>query len=211
MQIAIIGAGKVGKALASGLTKAGHAVTLSATEPDHARAAAEATGARAAASNADAVRDGEVVVLAVPFTAAPDIAGQLGEALQGKLVVDATNQFAADMSGLDRWDQSVAEQVQQRSAAPVVKAFNTTFAANMPTGSVADTGLDGFYAGDDAAAKATVARLLGDLGFRPIDVGGLPMARVLEGMAFVNIALNMANGWPWRSGFNLVGPTSSAA
>ena len=211
MQIAIIGAGNVGKALATGLTKAGHSVTLSATDPDHARAAAEATGARAAASNADAVRDVDLVVLAVPFTVAPDVAAQLGESLRGKVVVDASNQFSADMSGLDRWDQSVAERVQEHSAAPVVKAFNTTFAVNLPTGAVADTRLDGFYAGDDATAKATVAQLLTDLGFRPLDVGGLPMARVLEGMAFVNIGLNAANGWPWQSGFKLVGPTSAAA
>ena len=211
MQIAIIGAGNVGKALASGLTKAGYTVTLSAKDPAHARDAAEAIGTRAAADNVEAVRESDLVVLAVPFSAAPDIVGQLGEALRGKVVRDATNQFSPDRSGLDRWDRSVAEQVQQRSAAPVVKAFNTAFAANMATGSVAGTPLDGFYAGDDAAAKAGVARLLGDLGFRPIDVGRLAMSRVLEGMAFVNIGLNVANGWPWQSGFNLVGPTSAAA
>jgi len=209
MRIAIIGAGNVGKTLATGFAGAGHTVTISAGNPGHAREAAEATGARAAASNADAVRDSDLVVLAVPFAAAPGIVDQLGDALRGKVVVDATNQFAPDRSGLDRYDLSVAERVQQASEAPVVKAFNTAFAANMSSGTVDGVQLDGYFAGDDAAAKARVAELVGQLGFRPIDVGDLTKARVLEGMAFLNIALNAGNGWPWRSGFKLVGPTGA--
>ena len=63
-------------------------------------------------------------------------------------------------------------------------------------------------AGDDADAKATVSDLLSQVGFRPIDVGGLTAARYLEGMAYLNIALNARNGWSWRSGWKLVGPTA---
>jgi hypothetical protein len=67
--------------------------------------------------------------------------------------------------------------------------------------------LDGFYAGDDAAAKSVVATMLAEMGFRPIDTGELLTARVLELMAFLNISLNARNGWPWQSGWKLVGPT----
>ena len=71
MKIAIIGAGNVGKALAGSFERAGHDVTVSSAHPDTARAVAEQTGARAAASNRDAVRDAEVVVLAVPYGPCP--------------------------------------------------------------------------------------------------------------------------------------------
>ena len=65
MDIAIIGSGNVGKALAAAAVRNGHSVTLSAAHPEHARAAAESTGALAAESNLEAVERAEVVVLAV--------------------------------------------------------------------------------------------------------------------------------------------------
>jgi 8-hydroxy-5-deazaflavin:NADPH oxidoreductase len=207
MNAAIIGAGNVGGALAKGFTGAGHAVTISSATGDKASVVASETGARAAGSNAEAVRDAGIVVLAVPRRAAPAIVEELGTALDGKVLVDATNQLNDDYGDLVRWDESVAEQLAGLTPAAVVKAFNTVFAADMPTGSAAGEKLDGYFAGDDPAAKAAVAALLGSLGFRPIDVGDLRKARALEAMALVNIGLQLRNGWPWQSGFKLVGPT----
>ena len=69
MDIAIIGAGNVGKALAGSFKRAGHQVTITATHPEHAADAAQATGSRAAASNAEAIAGSDFVVLAVPETA----------------------------------------------------------------------------------------------------------------------------------------------
>ena len=57
--------------------------------------------------------------------------------------------------------------------------------------------LDGYVAGDDAAAKAKVTELLGSIGLRPLDVGPLSAAVTLERMAFLNITLNMVSGWSW--------------
>lgn len=62
-------------------------------------------------------------------------------------------------------------------------------------GNVDGVQLDGFVAGDDADAKKRVIRLLEEIGYRPIDVGPLSTARYLEGMGFLNISLNAANGW----------------
>src|SRR5207247_821663 len=87
MQIAIIGAGNVGRALASSLTRAGHDVTVSAEHPEHATEAATRTGARAVSSNAEAVRAADLVVLAVPATALDKVATELGQALAGQVVV----------------------------------------------------------------------------------------------------------------------------
>src|SRR5262249_26602853 len=127
MQIAIIGAGNVGKALATTLTRAGHEVTISAAHPDHARAAATETGASAAASNVEAARGAELVVLAVPATAFDQIAGELGDALDGKVVVDVANRPTPNEQGPAT---SIAEELQSKVPnAKVVKAFNTLFAA----------------------------------------------------------------------------------
>ena len=76
MNIAIIGAGNVGKALTGSAIRAGHSVTVSSTSGDSARAAAEATGARAAASNREAVEGADLVVLAVPYAAVDDVLGE---------------------------------------------------------------------------------------------------------------------------------------
>jgi hypothetical protein len=208
MRVAVIGAGNVGSAVARAASAAGHSVVVSATDPEHARAAAEQAGGAAAGSNAEAVADADLVVLAVPFPAVESVAAEIKGAASGKIVIDATNPLKEDLSGLAVTDRSGAEVVQGLlPGASVIKAFNTVFAANQAEPRVDDVPLDGFVAGDDAAAKKVVADLLGAIGYRPVDVGGLAAARALEYMALLNIALNARNGWAWRSGWKLVGPT----
>jgi predicted dinucleotide-binding enzyme len=67
--------------------------------------------------------------------------------------------------------------------------------------------LDGFVASDDIDAKKKVLEFAGSLGFRPIDVAVPWRWRALEGMAVLNITLNMTNSWPWQTGWKLLGPT----
>jgi hypothetical protein len=206
--MAIIGAGNVGKAIARAATRAGHEVVITSTDPDRTRAVADELAATAGSSNADAVRDADLVVLAVPYHAVAAVADEVADGLAGKPVIDATNPLAADGSGLAVTDRSGAEAVQEAlPGAFVVKAFNTVFAANQADPVVDGTQLDGFFAGDDDAAKAVVAQFLSAAGYRPVDAGDLAAARALEHMAFLNIALNARNGWAWRSGWKLVGPT----
>jgi NADPH-dependent F420 reductase len=208
MNIAIIGSGKVGKALALASTRAGHHVTLSATDPEHARQAAAATGASASASNREAAQAGDVVILAVPYPAVEGILKELAEALAGKVLIDTTNPLKADGSGLMFTDTSAAEVIQAMvPAAKVVKAFNTVFASRQQQPAGDGTELDGFYAADDDEAKATVNEYVASLGFRPLDAGALSMARTLEAMAYLIISLNMRNGWMWQNGWKLLGPT----
>jgi NADPH-dependent F420 reductase len=208
MQVAIIGSGNVGKALAGSLTRAGHAVTLTASNPDNARAAAEQTGAGSAESNQDAIRSAEVVVLAVPYPALDAVLAEDGDALAGKVLVDTTNRVDPSDPGRVLDGSSAAEQIQARvPSARVVKAFNTALAARQADPVVDGVALDGYLAGDDDLAKRIVAELLGSIGFRPLDVGPLVMARALEAMALLNISLQIRNNWPWQAGFKLVGPT----
>jgi NADPH-dependent F420 reductase len=207
MRIAIIGAGNVGKALAKAAAAAGHDVVVSATDPDHARAAAEPAGGTAAGSNAEAVHGADLVVLAVPYRAVSAVADEIAAHVAGTAVVDATNPMREDLSGHAVSGRSGAEEVQAAlPGAHVVKAFNTVLAGNMAAAVVDGVRLDGFYAGDDEGAKEVVDDLLNDLGFRPVDAGPLPAALALEHLALLNIGLNVRLGWPWRTGWRLVGP-----
>src|SRR4051812_2092897 len=132
MNIAILGSGNVGSALAGAMTRAGHTVSISASDPQHARDVASQTGAQAAASNQEAIQGAEVVVLAVPHQALDAVLDALGTALDGKVLVDATNRLnMQDMaSAID--GTSAAEQIQRQvPGARVVKAFDYIFAARL--------------------------------------------------------------------------------
>jgi NADPH-dependent F420 reductase len=208
MQVAIIGSGNVGKALAGSFTRAGHDVTLTASNPDHAREAAAQSGGRAAESNREAAAAAELVVLAVHYPLVDAVVAELGDALAGKVVVDVTNRVDPADPGSTMDGTSAAEQIQARAPeARVVKAFNTAFASRQADPVVEGVALDAFIAGDDDRAKQAVAELAGSIGFRPIDAGPLVMARALEAMALLNISLQLRNNWPWQAGFKLVGPT----
>ena len=205
MDIAIIGAGNVGTALATSLARAGHQVTISATHSDHAAQVAEATGAGAAESNQEAIAAGDVVILAVPGTAFDDIAREVGDELAGKVVVDVSNRPTPDPSGPGT---SAAEELQARIPnATVVKAFNTAFATRQADPNVGGVPADGFVAGDDDDAKRKVLDLVESIGFRPVDAGSLAAARTLEGMAWLNIDRAM-HGGTWQDAWVILGPDS---
>ena len=202
--IAIIGAGNVGRALATSATRAGYHVIVSSSDPEDAQAVAAATGATVATSNREAAAAAGIVVLAVPYPALESLTSELADALTGKVVVDVTNRPI-------QTGPAIAEALQARlPEAHVVKAFNTAFASRQADPLVDGVQADAFVAGDDAAAKAAVLALAEAIGFRPIDAGGLEVAGTLEGMAWLNISLNMHNGWVWQDAWKLVGPTATS-
>src|SRR5262245_39024792 len=203
MKVAIIGAGNVGKALTTSFTRAGHDVTVAAAHESHAKDVAKDTGASAAGSNADAVADADLVILAVPATALATITSEIGDELAGKVVVDVSNRPTPDPAGPGT---SIAEELQDNLPdSRVVKAFNTLFANRQSDPIVSGVPADGFVAADDDAAKQTVLDALSSLGFRPVDAGPLAAARTLEGMAWLNISRNM-HGGTWQDADVLVGP-----
>ena len=207
MRVAVVGAGNVGAGLAKAATAAGHEVTVAAAHQENAVKVAEQVGGAAAATVADAAKGADVVVLAVPAGVAADVLAEIKDT--NAVVVDATNPVNETYSDLTTGGSSQAEQLA--GAVPgvkLVKAFNTVFASRLGDVNEGGLPLDGFYAGDDEQAKQVVAELLASLGFRPIDAGGLRMARALEELAFLNITLNARNGWAWQSGWRLAGPTA---
>jgi len=207
MDVAMIGAGNVGSALASSLTKAGHSVTITATTKEKAEKVAQETGARASGSNREAAAAAEVVILAIPNDAVDAVIGELDGALDGKVVVDTTNRNDPNEPGAVLDGTSVAERIKERvQGAYVAKAFNTNFATHMDDPSMDGEPVDAFVAGDDQA-RPKVVELAESIGFRALDVGPLPVARALEGMAVINISLNIRNDWNWQTEWKLAGPT----
>ena len=207
MKVAIIGAGNVGTALATALTRAGHNVTITARDPNNASKAAASSGASTAPSNAAAVDQADVVIAAVPATSIRDVAAEIRQPASGKPVIDVTNRMAPSDEGLDMdtTSSNAEDLASMLPGSPVVKAFNTLFASNQADPTADGVQLDGFVAADDEAAKATVLELVESIGLNPVDVGPLKRARQLEGLAFLNITLNAENGGAWQSGWKLVG------
>jgi NADPH-dependent F420 reductase len=208
MRIAVIGTGKVGSTLGRRWAGAGHDVVYGSRRPDaddvRRVVAATAHGARAARPE-EAVRDSDLVVLAVPGTTAVNVVTSLGE-LRGRVLVDCTNPILPGLAGLSvGTDDSGAEQIARAApGARVVKAFNTTGSANMEDPLLGDSRLAMFLCGDDPGARAIVIDLAKELGFEPVDCGPLSAARYLEPLAMLWISLAYQRGMGPRFGFALV-------
>lgn len=185
MEIGIIGTGSVGSALATGLTTAGHEVVLGSREPDSVPGTEFDVATQAAAAD-----HGDVVILALPAGVIVDVAADLRATLAGKTVIDTANEYPEAGSA-----RPLAVRVADAAPdANVVKAFNTIGASRMT-----DPVIDGeqatmFLAGDDEGALRTAATLAADLGFQPLESGGLSAAGHLEGLARFWIHLSREHG-----------------
>ena len=205
MNIAIIGTGNVGRALATSIRRAGHDVVLAARDVEKTRSTASDLGVRSADTPRDAASGADVVILAVPGDALPAVARDLEDAVAGKAVVDVSNRFQPDLTAA-----SNAETLQAAlPGAPVIKAFNTAFASRQADPSVDGIAADGFVAGDDEDAKRRVLELVESVGFHGVDAGPLTAARTLEGLAWINIARNL-DGGTWQGALILLEPGRSS-
>ena len=182
-RIGIIGKGNVGTALSEGLGAKGYDVDTVGNEPERVR---------------DVAKKSDVVILAVPYDERENALNELGDAVDGKVLVDVTNAFRSGESGMEfahGLDASGAEELQRKAPrATVVKAFNTTFAAAMSSGHSHDAQLSVLVAGDDAKAKETVLGMARQIGFDAVDAGPLKNALWLETLGFLNIELGYGQG-----------------
>lgn len=213
MNITIIGAGNMGRGIGTRAAAGGHSVTFVDANPETAeKAAADVrasakNGAEVSAAPLGDAQLGDVVVLAVWYGTNIELAKQLGAKLAGKVVVDIANPLNSTFDGLaTASDSSSAEDLAKAIAdgARVVKAFNTTYAGTLLSGSVAGQPLDVFIAGDNADAKAKVAQIVTDGGMRPIDTGPLSRARQIEGMQFLHIVTQGTLGTNWGSALKIL-------
>jgi predicted dinucleotide-binding enzyme len=188
--IAIIGTGRVAAALGPKFAGLGHKVIYGSREPtrNEVRELVAATGANAsAASPLDAVRGADIVVLAVPGTAVEPVVMSLGD-LSGKIIIDPTNPTRRGADGLTEHAVATSNAEIIQGLAPrahVVKAFNTLSAQTMADPKSAGGPVTIPLVGNDAAAKATVTKLVEGLGFEAMDLGPVRYADVVEGMLVV--------------------------
>jgi 8-hydroxy-5-deazaflavin:NADPH oxidoreductase len=159
--IGIIGSGGMAAAIGGLAAKAGHTVEVTSRDAAKARALAEQLGAGATTGTFGAAPAGDIVILAVPYSAVLDVVKQYGEALAGKLLVDITNPVAPDLTSFATPQSSFGAQ-EIAKAAPadvqVVKAFDAQFSHVLAAGPVEGHPLDVVLAGDDAQAKAIGVR-----------------------------------------------------
>jgi 8-hydroxy-5-deazaflavin:NADPH oxidoreductase len=212
MKIAVIGAGNVGSALGTAWAKAGHAIIFGVRDVNkpELKSLCAQIGATAA-SSAEAARQGDVVVLALPWNTAEGAVKSLGD-LTGKIVIDTMNPLAMTDGalGLDRgFTTSAGETVASwLPGAKVVKTFNQVGANMMTQADRFETRPVMFLAGDDDGAKRIVSQLVGETGFEPLDAGGLKQARILEPLAMVWINQTIARGFGRDWAFGVLRPKS---
>ena len=179
MKVAVIGAGNIGSTIGGAWEKAGHEVTYGLREP------AKKQGAKSIDA---AIAGNEIVLLAVPAAALVDLVREHKEGLDGKVLIDATNNFGAP--SMNSWPE-VSKTVPN---AHLYRAFNSlgadVFAKPVLGGEMADL----FYAGPEGAAKDTVERLIEDAGLRPIRVGGPEQVDVVDGVLRLWFTLARSRG-----------------
>lgn len=194
MQIAILGAGNVGRALASRAIGAGMTVRFGARAAGPAlRVAGRSVPLH---SLADAAAGADVVLLCVPAAAAP-AALEAARAASGTVVVDCTNPVRWDAGPV--WDGSAQGSVAAALAAAfpalrVVKAFNHFGAEIQADPRMAGGPADAWVAADDADARARIVDLATAWGFRGVDAGPLRNAALLERVAILWIHLASVGG-----------------
>lgn len=194
MQIAILGAGRVGQVLGRRFAWAGHHVWHGVRSPGDVKYAGVVQPRIALTGIPEAVAEATLVVLATPWAAAVSAVAAAGD-FAGRVLVDATNPVGGGLILTHGTTDSGAEQVARWApSARVVKAFNTVGVEVM-----ANPDFDGRRAflpvcGDDAAACAQVCDLARGIGFDPVRIGALVRARVTEPAAVLWIATAAALG-----------------
>jgi 8-hydroxy-5-deazaflavin:NADPH oxidoreductase len=186
--ITLIGTGNMARTIGTLAVAGGNTVEVMGRDQSKADDLAKALGGGATTGKWGAVPAGDIVITALLYDGVVPVVVEYGDALAGKVIVDISNPFNAAADGLAIPDDtSIAQEVAKAApaSASVVKAFNTIFGVVLAQGRP----LDVFIAGDDARAKAGVAEFIESIELRPLDVGGLKMARWLEGTGLVMMGL----------------------
>ena len=205
----VLGSGDVGQVLAKGLKDHGYEVRIGSRTPAKLATYSRETGI-AAGTFAEVARWGEALVLSVKGSAAESVLRMVGKEVGGKLVIDTTNPLTEDppeqgvLRSFTGPDESLMERLQQAyPAAHFVKAFNSVGSARMVDPDFQGVRPTMFYCGNDAAAKATVARILDQFGWDGADMGGAVAARAIEPLAMLWCIPGFLQG-SWTHAFKLL-------
>ncbi|MFX1534120.1 MAG: NADPH-dependent F420 reductase [Promethearchaeota archaeon] len=198
MKIGIIGAGKVGAALAKKWLEVNHDVTFGVRDPKADKISnllASLDNKAKALPIKDVFSDFKIIVLAVPGGAVEEIIKNAGE-LTNKILVDCTNVRPGTLTGKsDDVFISQAELIAKwAKKAHLIKAFNTIGFDIMENTQFGDLKADGYICGDDTKSLDIVSQLVKDADFDVVNIGNLAMARYLESLAWFWITLSQTEG-----------------
>ncbi len=154
----------------------------------------------------DARWKADIFILAVPYAAEAEIVPEIKDLAEGKIVISITNPINKDLSGLvTQPGTSAAEELQKLlPQSKVVKAFNTTFAADFTHPVIDGKQVDSFIAGNDEPSVKTVSEMIKTAGFNPIIAGGLSVSRTLENMQLLLMQLGLKYNYNWLAGWKIL-------
>ena len=183
MKIGIVGSGNVGGNLGAVWAKAGHEVMFSSRNIEHDKALAAKLGPNARAGTPrEAAAFGEVLMISVPYRALPEVGKDLAGLLKGKVVIDTCNPIVSRDGEIATWAREKGAGLASAELLPgarIVRAFNAIGSSRMGTAHEQPGRIGMPIAGDDAQAIALASRLIRDIGFEPVLVGGLAMGKYL--------------------------------
>jgi predicted dinucleotide-binding enzyme len=207
MRIAVIGSGSVGTGLARSWSKLGHSVVIGSRSPESEQVVDLVSGIGngvSAAALGESIVEADVIVLAVPWTAAETSLNALGD-LSGRVLIDATNPFVKGLNLEIGHNDSGGEQVARWAAgAHVVKALNIVDARLLDGQKLDDREVSIPICGDDKDAKRIASDLITELGFDVIDAGKLEISRLLEPLCLLMIKMSMKKSLGNEIGFRVL-------
>lgn len=212
--IAVIGAtGNMGSAIAKSLSKGNYRLLLKANTQEGLDALVREIEAGhplsevvTAVCPVEAGWEADIIILAVPFAAEKEIAEKIREVANQKIVISIANPLNETFNSLvTAPGTSAAEELQKLLPhSKVIKAFNTTFAADFASPVIGGQQADAFIAGNDEESLQTVAELVSTAGFNPIIAGNLSVSRTLESMQLLLIQLGIKYNYNWLAGWKIL-------
>jgi hypothetical protein len=186
--VAVIGLGNIGKVVAANLVKGNRAVIIADRTPEKANALAQQLGSLARPMDIpSAIKEADIVVLAIWFNAIQELLGTYATALQGKIIVDPSNPIAPDEKGGFKKIIGEKESAGQIIAtllpkgAKLAKVLGTLGAASLSNAAFQQPEQAVlFYATDDTSINATIESLIQDNGFAPLRAGGIDQSIRIE-------------------------------
>jgi predicted dinucleotide-binding enzyme len=185
LKVGIIGTGDIGGALARHWARAGHQLVISSRHPEQLQALARELGANVKVGTPrEAAAFGEVIMLAVPYGATPQVGRDYAAELKGKVVLDAGNPYPSrdgEMAVRDRQRGTGVASAEYLPGTKLVRAFNAINAGPLARDAFRKPERIGIpLASDDAKAMAVATQLVSDAGFDPVPVGALSRAREFD-------------------------------
>lgn len=201
MKIGVLGSGNIGGTLGKKWVQTGHDVVFGVrdTNSSKVKALLEAVDGKASADTvANTIAFGDVVLLAIPWSAVEAIVKANAEAIDGKIVIDASNNFGGPVVN------NVEAVLAEAPAARVFRAFNSLGWENFEDPQFGETQVDLFYCGSNDEARRAVEELIKDVGLRPVWAGDLDQVQLVDNIGSLWVTLAFRQGMGRRLAFKLL-------